>query len=444
MSVIHISQFYSCSRIKNAGELYYVCELGKYLYEYFDDVLSLDGVLFDDVLKQSHLWDILRIALKRGYITNTGLSEEDTEISIQSPLIATKDNFANVLLTTDEVRFDAKEDKRRKEDKDYNLYTPIRKQISFQMQKPESWVWSMKGKDGKFGTQNNLSMNNPLARQMWLSLVAMVAVFRLRQQEPETLVILVDRQTVIDKFAFAYVIALLDKTEALKDWVFLSFDEKMTKPDILQLYYCSWYQEGRDLGLTRIWHGKDDKIGYMQELDIQVGDLIFVYERNAEQNNNYVKSISSCRLAVIKDIVNEYIDIEYINTIKTKLQGEVDWNDKTTNIKAMYNFRNPANDFSTSKERLDFYSIGVGHMLYNELKFILPLDDADEQIVQWVTDGIHKDRLLLSQNDLIYWVLKDYNYQFNELRFLDRYFPTKTPLYTRYMNGEDLSAYKVV
>ena len=148
MSVIHISQFYSCSRIKSAGELYYVCELGKYLYEYFFDVLSLDGVLFDDVLKQSHLWDMLRIAQKRGYITNTGLSEEDTEISIQSPLIATKDNFANVLLTTDEVKFDAKEDKRRKEDKDYNLYTPIRKQISFQMQKPEAWVWSMKGKDG--------------------------------------------------------------------------------------------------------------------------------------------------------------------------------------------------------------------------------------------------------------------------------------------------------
>ena len=40
----HIEQIYNCLKIEIACELYYVCELGKYLYYYHNEPLSLDGI----------------------------------------------------------------------------------------------------------------------------------------------------------------------------------------------------------------------------------------------------------------------------------------------------------------------------------------------------------------------------------------------------------------
>lgn len=93
---------------------------------------------------------------------------------------------------------------------------------------------------------------------------------------------------------------------------------------------------------------------------------------------------------------------------------------------------------------MQLVSIGIGNLIYKEDKFIVPLDDADDALVQYVSREKDKiDKIYLTQNELIYWVFKDFNIQFDETRFLERYFPNQTPLYTRYMNGEDISEWYV-
>ena len=61
-----------------------------------------------------------------------------------------------------------------------------------------------------------------------------------------------------------------------------------------------------------------------------------------------------------------------------------------------------------------YFLIMYDNMLYNEGYFIVPLDACTDVSEQWVTNGVTSDKLLLPQNDLIYWILKDYDVQFND------------------------------
>ena len=107
-------------------------------------------------------------------------------------------------------------------------------------------------------------------------------------------------------------------------------------------------------------------------------------------------------------------------------------------VKKMYMGIMPYESLRYQTQTLSLLDVGIEYMLYNEGYFIVPLDACTDVSEQWVTNGVTSDKLLLPQNDLIYWILKDYDVQFNEQRFLARYFSKSEPLYTRYMRGETL------
>ena len=149
MNLVHISQFYACSSISQACELYYVCELGKYLYLNYGETLSLDGVLFKSHLKRSQLWDMFRIAVANGWVINTGVNEDDVSISIQNPIDYETKTLANVQIVLDEVPFDREDYEKRRNDVIYNLMTPVKMQVSFKERTGDYWLWTLDGEDDK-------------------------------------------------------------------------------------------------------------------------------------------------------------------------------------------------------------------------------------------------------------------------------------------------------
>lgn len=443
MSVVHISQFYPCSAIEYAGELYYVCELGKYLYTNYNEQLSLDGVILSKKLKNSVLWDMLRIAIKNGYLVNTNLSEDDTDISIQSPLIVNSKVFKNVYFTFDTVEFDKEDYEKRKSDLQYDLLTPKKMQVSLEKQTDTEWVWSLAGKKYEHFDNNSTAFNHLLSQQSWVSFVAMVAVERLKNNQPCKLIIKLDNHITLNFFAMCYLDVLLEKTSALSSWVVIDYS-RLDKDTMLQVSYCSWYSIGKELGLVQSWHSVKEKVNYMKELDIKIGDVVLLYERGKSRKTSNIKPIINCHFAVIKDITKGVIVFDVINTIKTREQGRVDWADKTMTVKNLYNNKNPFDVLNHNEIRKPIDVLGIEHLLFDELFFIAPLSEAEDISFMSVTDGTRKDKLYLPQNDLVYWVFKDFNVQFDEQRFLNKYFKDRQPLYTRYMNGESLDEYKGV
>lgn len=438
---IHIGQVYACSRVNLACELYYICELGKYSKLLHNKSISLDGVILDTCLKQSPIWDYFRMAVDEGWLTDTGVAKDELLITVQHPLDFDKTQIVNFLYTTEPVPRDEEEIKKRRLDFDFDQRTPVKTQVSFELMEDKAWRWSVNGFEGKNFTLNNSAFNHNRADQSWLSLVAMVAIHRLYTGVPDALGLEFSSNTVLDVMAISYILLLDDETQALTGWCMYLLNDTIPMKTQLQLGYTAWYAKGRDLGLLNKWYSGKEKYEYMQKLDLRTGDLVMYYEREKAQKTNYVKSIAGCHLAKITYLTDDSIGLELINTVKPYFQGKEEFDDNTTIVKNMYKGNPPYLHLNTSKVSHLLADIGVEYYLYNEKSFIVPLNESDDYKITRVSDGTRKDTLLLDQNNLIYWILKDYEFEFNEQRFLDKFFKHEEPCYTRYMRGEKLEDY---
>lgn len=437
--MIHISQFYSCSSVKLACELYYICELGKYLKFNYGECVSLDGVLLHNDLKKSKLWDYFRMAVDEGWVVNHGIEPEVVAITIQFPLVYDYQDISNRLMVLEKVDFDNEDHKMRQIDADYAYRTPQKFQVSFQSMDGGTWFWTISGENGSKFTENNMAMNHGRADQSWLSLIAMVAVERLMGKKGvERLLLLFDRQTVLNPLAVSYVMLLTEYTNCLTGWCYYKFAESMDELTINQLGYTAWYAKGKDLGMLARFYNATEKHAHIKTLDIIEGDIVMCYERDHQQRRNYVKSIAGCHIAKVISISQTTVVLEFIHTTKTYFQGKEDFENKTIAVKKMFAGNYPYASLRTERKSIDLIDLGIGYMLYSEKYFIVDLLECDDTKVTRVTDGKRKDTLLLNQNNLIYWILEDYHYEYNRDRFLKKYFENSEPLRDKYLRGETL------
>lgn len=441
--MVHISQFYPCSSIDIACELYYVCELGKYLFVKYNEQLSLDGVVIKKIVTKSPIWDYFRIAVSNGWITNTGIPDMQLAINIQTPLTIQKGEIINPFLCVEEVKHDVEDAMKRANDFEYDLRTPLKMGVSFEERLDDYWLWTITGENKAKFLVNNKSFNQNRADQVWLSMIAMVAVERLITGKPEHLMLDINSQAVLNESAVSYILILSDKTNCLNGWCHFHFDETtISDRKKLQLGYVAWHSLGRDMGMCDRWYSGAEKLKYMHDkFDLQEGDLVFFYTRDKGQRRDYIKSVASCRLAKIIKIDAFDIDLELINTTSPYYQGKLNFDSNTIAVKKMYGDVAPYEHFNTSHKHMSMADLGIEYMLYNEIFFIVPLSVSDDVKIVTVSDGKRVDRLYLPQNDLVYWILKDYKYAFNEERFLEKLFKDSEPVYTRYMRGDTLEDY---
>lgn len=433
---IHISQFYACSKVTLASELLYICELGKYCRIEHGHSVDLTGVNLTSILKKSIIWDYFRMSVANGWLTNTGIPAEELAITAQNQLKLDKNNCRNLLLTLGVVAYDKDETARRNRDLDFDIRTPAKSQVSFEKREATGWLWTEKGENGKGFSVNNRSLNHNRADMAWVSLVAMVAVNRLFTRQPQVLLIRFSHNMLMSSMALSHFMVLEDMTQCLTGWVYAEFDKTVAEKTQLQLSYYAWYSIGREYGMLNKWYNGKQKLKYMRELGLVPGDLVLYYEREQEQKMNYIKSIAGCYIAKIVSVDQNDITLELIHTAKPKFAGKEAFDDHSMAVKTMYSDRKPYEYLNTSRITIAMADIGVEYMLYSEFSFIVPLNHASDTIPTRVTDGVRKETLLLDQNNLIYWILEDYDYEYNRDRFLSRYFNGIRPVRDRYLNGE--------
>ena len=435
MTKVHISQFYPCSSISIASELCYVCELGKYMFLNHNTQLSLDGVVLDSVLKKSKIWDYFRIMVRSGYICDIGISSIDIDITVQNSIDWSSLQLRNVRFVTDEVSYDYADMRKRSEDLEYDMCTPKPFQVIFTEQRDDIWLLEMNSKNASANTTNAHSLNGQSGKQLWVSLVAYVAVERLVTGKPNKLLLSFDSAVCVNYKALSYLLSLCDKTSCLYGWCFYMYDQTVTQMERLHQGYVSWYVEGEDLGMLGRFYSSKEKLEYLKKLDIKAGDVVMFYERSKTQKRDYLKAIASCHVAVIKAITSHGFDLLVINTTKLYYQGLYDFNDQTTIVKSMYTSSKPYEKLNATNRHIDFIDCGVEYEMRDELAFIVPLSSCSDSKISLVTDGEHVDKLVLPQNDFIYWLFKDYAVEFNEERFLERYFSARPTLYSMYMEN---------
>lgn len=437
---VHVSQFYSCSKVRLACELCYICELGKYSFIGHGEAVDLQGVVLSFNLKRSALWDYFKLAVANGWLVNTGVSATELDIPSITSLRIDRKNFRNMFFTVGGVEFDKDDAIRRAQDNDFAIRTPEKMQVSFERREPSLWLWSSKGENGRGFSVNNKSLNHNCANLAWVSLIAMVAVHRLFEHEPDMLAVSFNSNMILQSMALSHVMVLDDMTQCFKGWLVYQFDETVSARQKLQLSYFAWYSIGEELGMCNRWYNGTEKVTYMRKLDMLPGDIVLYYERDMEQKLNYRKSISGCYVAKIVSVGARRIELELITTTRPKFAGKEAFDDHSMSVKSLYVDHKPYETLSASRKGVEMSDIGVEYMLYSEYCFIVPLAQASDLVPTRVTDGSREETLLLDQNNLIYWILEDYEYEYNRDRFLSRYFRNSEPLRDRYLRGEVLES----
>lgn len=436
--MIHISQFYPCSEVNLACELYYICELGKYSYLKYGQMLSLDGVILDKSLKKCpYIWQYFRFAVKSAWVCNVGRLGEGFFPNKDYPIIYDDDNVANYFIVGDVVPYDREDSERRKADNIYNFSTPLKTRATIGIVNDEVWEFSIGGFCSDDFTSNNKLFNGRHGDQAWVSMAAMVAVERQFKKSPSIFNVKIDNRCTMSMTALSYLFLLADSTLCFKDWLNIEING-VGEPDQLQLGYISWYIVGRDRGMCDREYSGVEKFNYLKKLNIRPGDIVLYYERNKGHRLDCIKEIKCCHFAKILSVTSMEVALELINTTSPYFNGKKTFENHSTSSKALYMGVYPYETFNTTKITRQMSDVGVEYMLYKELGVIVPLGEASDVKSIYVTDGKKVDILKVPQNDFVYWMLKDYNYEFNEDRFIQNVLGGVVPLRTRYLNGEEL------
>ena len=427
---IHLSQVYPCSHIDVASELFYVCELGKYLKMY-DIQLSLDGVILDSTLQNSKFWDYLRIAVTAGWVQDIGIPAVELALTPDTRIDTSK--FINIAITEQEVVYDAKDLEKRASDYLYNILTPKKVQTFFKEDEGDTghWIWSLAGSNSREATINSRGVKCTDMSQSYVSIIAYVAAKRFVTNTPNEFTMVFDDEAIQSRFGISDVILLYD-TDALGDW--FSYYCAMSEQDELQLGYLSWWYNGYERGFVQREYQPAEKLNYALKLGIQVGDVISLYERDSCQQNNHIKSISSFHFAIVRGISDKGLLLDVLHTMRTYYTAYTEFQNYTVNVKQMYKEEKPYNTFNYSTQKLEWNDVGVEYLLYDELFFITPIYDDETEIA--VYDRGNTINKVIKQDDLIYWVLKDYGVDFNEKHFLQQYFKNRLPEYCKYTHEE--------
>ena len=458
---IHISDLYECNKIDLACELYYVCELGKYLYYNYNKRLSLKGVELSPILRKSDIWVYLSVAQANGWVVDIKTVGFDLK-DINALTLKEWKHYAlvlkNVLYTTDMVGYD-KEDNLNRRRKDewqidgismnrfrYDLTVPRTMQVCFSnVSTHNRLIFALDGKYSNKGNDivvNNASINGFLPQFSWLSLIAYVAVMRLMEYNKEllslSLYLYFNNTLTLNEMSLAYFLILNEKSNCFAGWVYHIMEPNIPQRTISHLGYVAWYKEGLDKGYlaTRDWYDSSTKIKLMKKLGIGVNDVVLFFERKELQKKNHIKEIIDMKVAIVERITEQSLYLNIISTTNLRYHSEREYLALPDEIKQLYSVP-PYTDIKQQSKRFDWIDMGVQYAMVDETYFILPLNECEGVKKQWVSNEFETLPIILSQNDFIYWLFEDYNVPYNKEHFLAKYFKDTIPLYQSFMIDKD-------
>ena len=405
MEKVHISQLYPCSTIKIGSELYYICELAKYLKNE-DKQLDLDGVIISKGLSKSHFWNYFLSKIKEGLITGANIKSLPAFIEVEG--------VQDIDLTDEN-------------------HEPI-----FKEKTDDMWLWTLRGNSSDDETKNSLRLNGTLRSHSWVSLTAMVAVHRLLHNNvPKKLRMEFDNSITYQNMAVSDIILIKEETEAFGDWVELQIDNE------LQSYYEAWYQRGYDQGYFREFVYAKDKFEFMKSHNYFVGCPVFLYQRENKRKGDPIKAIKNCSIAIIREMSKSKVVLDVLSTKETRYMAYLRYENFSPEVKQMYNNRNPFKKVNVHRETFDLLDLGVDMLMYKEEWFISDVNKDDMVVLSDVKDVnvveendgyLEEDpiHIELSSQQAVYWVLKDWGVEFDEEKYTKLFLKEGVGMYDVY------------
>lgn len=266
-------------------------------------------------------------------------------------------------------------------------------------------------------------------KKMGYSLVHLVAnhlVDVLFGKTKKKLVIYFDSQKAKSSFIYIKIYACLESMPWIKEYVDLRVDLDDYKVDLDYSFFCN---NGKVAGHHRL-HSIEEKHKLLDKFGMVEGSILILANREGMCENNpfgYIKSTTVMRLDEIGD---SFLGVTCISINKTKEEVELDFYDIDDNVRYMFVDMLSKKPHQSSTE-LNIVGVGIDNHFLDEDKFITLLDDSEE-VTKLVTIDGKQVNVNMSGIDAVYWILRQYEIDFDIDLFKKMYFKDKTPLWDTY------------
>lgn len=273
----------------------------------------------------------------------------------------------------------------------------------------KGYYWSHEWGMDCYGSEYALMMRKRYMGKMLMHFLAhMMVAFYLREKERKPITIDFDAHDskTIDNFISIY--SCCQSMPWFGELVKLKFHGDPIDNDLYLLYSNSW-NAGR---FNR--HTVTQKVKAMKKYGMQIGSVIIVYDRGRISKSNEVGKIQSAIIGIIRDFSvkkNYQLDMDLIALSKTKEEVEDDY--YSIEPEYRYNFMDLLS-FKVPKRRelIPLYNVGVCDYFFDETK-LLGLIDKSELVEKTITLNGEVVQKEMSAVDAIYWLLCEYEVEFN-------------------------------
>ena len=222
---------------------------------------------------------------------------------------------------------------------------------------------------------------------------------------------------------------LLSCSKTLKCFenIFLNIDLESYN---LDLDYVIFYNNGVAANRIKYW-SNEEKVKLMSKENFVEGGIYLLWERHKMNNSNPAGRILNSTVIALNEIHDTYIEYTTIGIGKTQEEIIDDYyeipEDKRSYFADILNF-----SVSQTKKTIRWMDLGVSNYMCSSESFFIDKIDKHAKVLKKITINGQADYINLSEIDAIYWLLCQYNVEFDRDLYKDIYSPNKDLLWDLY------------
>lgn len=258
-------------------------------------------------------------------------------------------------------------------------------------------------------------------------LVAEHLVRHILNGENRKLIINLDSHKAKSTFLYVNIYSILYTMDWVRSLVELNVDFGDYKVDLDYSIFCN---NGRVSGRYRRY-SVSEKVELLKKYNMVEGSILVLWERQGMCENSEYGHVSGAKLFRLDEIGDNFIGVTFMSLNKTKEEVRQDYYDIDESIRYLFVDMLNKPPYLESCE-LDMFGVGINNHFFDESQFITVLDESEEVFKTVTIDG-DVVTVKMSGINAIYWLLCQYNVEFDRELFKNMYFSNgETPMWDIY------------
>lgn len=257
-------------------------------------------------------------------------------------------------------------------------------------------------------------------------LVAYHLVNVLLGSETRKMIIHFDSYKAKSTFLYVNIYSCLQTMSWVRDYVDLDIDFDDFEVDLDYSIFCN---NGKVAGHFK-QHTISEKLSLLNKFGMVEGSVLVLWKREGMCENNVFGYVTDASVIRLDEIGDDFLGVTKIAINKTKEEVQQGYNDIDESIRHLFIDMLDKKPHLSSTE-LDIVSLGVDNYFYDEEMYLTTIYE-NEEVQKMVTIDGKVENVKMKEVDAIYWLLCQYEIEFDKELFKKMYFHGNEPLWDKY------------